>query len=218
MAGVYNNEVVKSTEQHVQQKILDNTAKGLSTSYTLYVFGKLAKEKLKKNGYNVDPEFSYPISEPTFYQAREVATIIKEKFQSNEYDLVYLIYTKMESAINMKPIIVRLVPIDKKSISAVLPDNIGDPGVALEEGSEMEYSPNAGTVFNFLIDTYLNAMVYGAMVEAYSSEQTARMTAMDNATNNAADIIDELTLLYNQTRQAMITSELTEIISGAEAL
>lgn len=216
LAGVYNNEVVKTTEQHVQQKILDNTAKGLSTSYTLYVFGKLAKEKLKKNGYNVDPEFSYPISEPTFYQAREVATIIKEKFQSNEYDLVYLIYTKMESAINMKPIILRLVPIDKKSITAVLPENIGNPGVALEEGSEMEYSPNAGTVFNFLIDTYLNAMVYGAMVEAYSSEQTARMTAMDNASKNADEMIKKLELLSNRARQTKITNELTEIINGAE--
>ena len=108
------------------------------------------------------------------------------------------------------------MPIDKKSITAVLPDNIGDPGVALEEGSEMEYSPNAGTVFNFLIDTYLNAMVYGAMVEAYSSEQTARMTAMDNASKNADEMIKKLELLSNRARQTKITNELTEIINGAE--
>ena len=119
LAGVFNNDLVKSTEQHVQKKILENTSKGLSTKYTLYVFGKLAREKLKKNGYNVDPEFSFPIAEPTFFQAREVAMIIKEKFLTNQYDLVYLIYTKMESAINMKPVIIRLVPIDRKSITAV---------------------------------------------------------------------------------------------------
>lgn len=216
LAGVYNNDVVKSTEEHVQRKILDNTSKGLSTKYTLYVFGKLAREKLKKNGYNVDPDFSFPIAEPTFFQAREVAMIIKEKFLTNQYDLVYLIYTKMESAISMKPVILRLVPIDRKSITSVLPENMGEPGVALEEGSEMEYSPNASTVFNFLIDTYLNAMVYGAMVESYSSEQTARMTAMDNASKNADEMIKKLELLSNRARQSKITNELTEIINGAE--
>ena len=216
LAGVFNNDLVKSTEQHVQKKILENTSKGLSTKYTLYVFGKLAREKLKKNGYNVDPEFSFPIAEPTFFQAREVAMIIKEKFLTNQYDLVYLIYTKMESAINMKPVIIRLVPIDRKSITAVLPPDIGEPGVALEQGSEMEYSPNASTVFNFLIDTYLNAMVYGAMVESYSSEQTARMTAMDNASKNADEMIKKLELLSNRARQSKITNELTEIINGAE--
>ena len=216
LAGVFNNDLVKSTEQHVQKKILENTTKGLSTKYTLYVFGKLAREKLKKNGYNVDPEFSFPIAEPTFFQAREVAMIIKEKFLTNQYDLVYLIYTKMESAINMKPVIIRLVPIDRKSITAVLPPDIGEPGVALEQGSEMEYSPNASTVFNFLIDTYLNAMVYGAMVESYSSEQTARMTAMDNASKNADEMIKKLELLSNRARQSKITNELTEIINGAE--
>ncbi|MCR5618383.1 MAG: ATP synthase F1 subunit gamma [Clostridiales bacterium] len=216
LAGVYNNEVVKSTEDHIRSKILDNTGKGLSTDYTLYVFGNIAREKLKKDGYNVDPEFSYLISEPTFFQASEVSSIIKEKFLINHYDLVYLIYTKMKSAINMKPIIIRLVPINKKSIMAVLPENIGDPGVALEQGSEMEYSPDASTVFNFLIDTYLNAMVYGAMVEAYSSEQTARMTAMDNASKNADEMIKKLELMSNRARQSKITNELTEIINGAE--
>ena len=86
----------------------------------------------------------------------------------------------------------------------------------MEKNSEMEYSPNANAVFDFLIDTYLNAMVYGAMVEAYSSEQTARMTAMDNASKNADDMLKNLQLLSNRARQSKITNELTEIINGAE--
>lgn len=216
LAGVYNNDVVKSTEQHVQSKILDNTKKGLATTYKLFVFGRIAREKLKRDGYIVDDDFSYPISQPTFYQAKEVASTIKEKFISGEYDLIYLIYTKMESAINMKPIIMRLLPIDKKSTSAILPDNMDDAGVALENGSTIEYSPNPESVFNFLVNTYLNAIIYGAMVEAYSSEQTARMTAMDNASKNADDMIKELELLSNRARQTKITNELTEIINGAE--
>lgn len=216
LAGVYNNDVVKSTEKHVQNKILDNTKKGLSTSYKLFVFGKLAREKLKRDGFIVDDEFSFPIAQPTFFQAKEVASIIKEKFLSSEFDLIYLIYTKMESAINMKPIVIRLLPIDKKSTSAILPDNMEDAGVAVEEGSYIEYSPNPETVFSFLVETYLNAVIYGAMVESYSSEQTARMTAMDNASKNADDMIKELELLSNRARQTKITNELTEIINGAE--
>ncbi len=216
LAGVYNNDVVKSTEKHVNEKIIDNTKKGLSTSYKLFVFGRLAREKFKKDGFIVDDEFSFPIAQPTFFQAKEVASIIKEKFMSKEFDLIYLIYTKMESAINMKPIVMRLLPIDKKSTSAILPENMDDAGVALEQGSAIEYSPNPETVFNFLVDTYLNAILYGAMVEAYSSEQTARMTAMDNASKNADDMIKELELLSNRARQTKITNELTEIINGAE--
>lgn len=216
LAGVYNNDVVKSTEKHVHEKILDNTQKGLSTEYKLYVFGRLAREKLRRDGFIVDDNFSFPISQPTFFQAKEVASMIKEIFMTNEYDLIYLIYTKMESAINMKPIVMRLLPIDKKSTSAILPDNMDDAGVALENGSTIEYSPDPETVFNFLVDTYLNAIIYGAMVEAYSSEQTARMTAMDNASKNADDMIKELELLSNRARQTKITNELTEIINGAE--
>lgn len=216
LAGAYNNNMVKITEEHIQSKILENTKKGLSTEYNLYVFGRLAREKLTRNGYNVDQEFSFPISEPTFYQARNVATIIRTKFLAHEFDLIYLIYTRMESAINMVPVVQRLVPVDTKAISSILPSDLSDAGVAIEGGSYIEYHPNANAVFNFLIDTYLNAVVYGAMVEAYSSEQTARMTAMDNATNNADDMMKVLTLLSNRARQAKITNELTEIVNGAE--
>ncbi len=215
LAGAYNNNMVKITEEHVRSKILENTRKGLSTDYKLYVFGKLAREKLMHNGFNVDPEFAFPISEPNFFQARKVGSIIRQKFLQNEFDLVYLIYTKMESASNMVPVVMRLAPVDMKSINAVLPD-VDDAGFALEKGGSMEYFPNANEVFDFLVDSYLNAMIYGAMVDAYASEQTARLTAMDNATKNADEMIKKLQLISNRARQAKITNELTEIINGAE--
>lgn len=216
LAGAYNNNMVKITENHIHKKILENTSKGITTDYKLYVFGKLAREKLMRNGYNVDPEFSYPISEPTYYEARNVGNIIKQKFLEHEFDLVYLLYTKMESSINMVPIAMRLLPVDMKAISAVLPNDLKDAGLALEKGATIEYSPNPNAVFDYLIDTYLNAMVYGAMVEAYASEQTARLTAMQNATENAEEMLKELELLNNRARQAKITTELTEIVNGAE--
>ena len=88
--------------------------------------------------------------------------------------------------------------------------------MAMEQGNTLEYSPNPGAVFDYLIDTYLNAVLYGAMVEAYQSEQTARLTAMQNATDNADEMMKKLTLMSNRARQAKITTELTEIVNGAE--
>ena len=216
LAGAYNNNMVKITEEHIQRKILENTRKNLSTEYELNVFGKLAREKLLRSGYNVNPEFSFPISEPTFYQARSVSAIMRHKFLNNEYDLIYLLYTKMESSIKMVPVAVRLLPVDVKAMSQILPDNLDDAGMAMSKGTEIEYMPNPNSVFDYLIDTYTNAIVYGAMVEAYASEQTARLTAMQNATENADEMMKHLELLSNRVRQARITTELTEIVNGAE--
>ena len=216
LAGAYNNNMVKITEEHIRGKILENTRKGISTEYKLYVFGKLAREKLIRNGFNVDTEFSFPISEPTFFRARSVSSIIKQKFLQNEFDLVYLIYTKMESMSKMVPVVVRLAPVDLKSLKEIMPRDVDDAGLAMEKGGKVEYDPNANEVFGFLIDTYLNAIIYGAMVDAYASEQTARLTAMDNATSNADEMMKKLLLISNRARQAKITNELTEIINGAQ--
>ncbi|MBR6881072.1 MAG: ATP synthase F1 subunit gamma [Clostridiales bacterium] len=216
LAGAYNNNMVKITQEHVHSKILENTSKNMKTEYKLFVFGKLAREKLMRLGYNVDPEFSFPISEPNYYQAKRVASIIRRKFLAEEFDLIYLIYTRMESASNMVPDAVRLVPVDNKSLESLVPSDAQDCGIALEKGSKMEYLPDPEMVFDYLIDTYINAVVYGAMVDAYASEQTARLTAMDNATKNAEDMMKKLLLISNRARQAKITNELTEIINGAE--
>jgi F-type H+-transporting ATPase subunit gamma len=210
--------VIRISEDHIRGKILDNVNKGLKTEYTLYVFGNVGREKLTRDGYIVDQEFSFPISEPTYYEARNVADIIRNKYMAGDFDLVYLVYTKMESAINMNPIITRVVPVNTDALVAILPNGTSDAGMALEQGAQLTYHPNADDVFAFLIDTYLNAMLYGALVEAYASEQTARMTAMDNATQNADDMLKELTLKSNQARQARITTELIEIVNGANQI
>ena len=88
----------------------------------------------------------------------------------------------------------------------------------LTSGGGIEYLPSVDDVLTYLINTYLNGMVYGALTEAYASEQTARMTAMDNATENADEMLHKLTLKSNQARQAKITNELSEIVGGAEVL
>ena len=98
----------------------------------------------------------------------------------------------------------------------MLPDKLDDAGIATLSGSDLEYFPNSDAVFDYLIDSYTNAMVYGAMVDAFASEQTARLTAMENATDNAEEMMKKLELLSNRARQAKITTELTEIVNGAQ--
>jgi len=216
LAGAYNNNMVRITEDHVRAKILENTQKGVSTSYELNVFGRLAREKLIKNGYNVNSGFSFPISEPTYFDARQVSAIMRHRFLTDDFDLVYLLYTRMDSPVKMEPVALRLLPVDTKSISRVLPDRLDDAGIATLSGSDLEYFPNSDAVFDYLIDSYTNAMVYGAMVDAFASEQTARLTAMENATDNAEEMMKKLELLSNRARQAKITTELTEIVNGAQ--
>lgn len=215
LAGAYNNNIVKITEEHIQKKIMENAQKHVKTEYKLYVFGQMGSGKLKKDGFAVDPDFSYPITDPSYYEARNVANIIRAKYLTGEFDLVYLIYTKMESAITMKPVISRVVPIDTVSLGNFFASGAEDAGLALEQGSTVDYHPNADAVFSFLIDTGLNAVVYGAMVEAFACEQTARMQAMDNANRNADEMMKELTMKSNRARQARITNELNEIVNGA---
>ena len=212
LAGAYNNNVVKACEDHVQAKILENSRKGITTDYKLYVFGKVVRERLLHMGYNVDTEFSYPLTEPTYYQARSVASMIKQKFLIENYDLVYLVYTQLESALNMKVEVIRLAPVDFKSIDAMRAFYDKDD---VPEEKEITYYPDVNEVFGFLMDSYLNAMVYGTMTQAYACEQTARFAAMDNATNSAEDMMKTLQLKFNRARQAKITNELTEIINGA---
>ena len=215
LAGAYNNNIVKITEEHIQKKVMENAQKHVKTEYKLYVFGQMGSGKLKKDGFAVDPDFSYPITDPSYYEARNVANIIRAKYLTGEFDLVYLIYTKMESAITMKPVISRVVPIDTVSLGNFFASGAEDAGLALEKGSTVDYHPNADSVFSFLIDTGLNAVVYGAMVEAFACEQTARMQAMDNANRNADEMMKELTMKSNRARQARITNELNEIVNGA---
>jgi F-type H+-transporting ATPase subunit gamma len=216
LAGAYNNNMVRITEDHVRTKILDNTRKNVATTYELNVFGRLAREKLIKNGYNVNSKFSFPITEPTYFDARQVSAIMRHRFLNGDFDLVYLLYTHMQSSIKMEPVALRLLPVDTKSISRVLPDQLDDAGMAMLSGADIQYFPNSGAVFNYLIDSYTNAMVYGAMVDAFASEQTARLTAMENATDNAEEMMKKLELMSNRARQAKITTELTEIVNGAQ--
>ncbi len=218
LAGAYNHNVIQTTIEHIHFKTIDNIQKSLQTDVRLYVAGRIGKDQLIREGFHVVEDFQYAISEPTYYRARDISDYIYDLYVEHELDLVYFIYTQIESAIHMKPMVTRVLPVNANALMQIVPREFHFEMPGFEDVAEMDFLPSGDEVMNYLINTYLNGMVYGVLAEAYASEQTARMTAMDNATENAEDMLAKLTLKSNQARQARITNELSEIVGGAEVL
>jgi F-type H+-transporting ATPase subunit gamma len=145
---------------------------------------------------------------PAFDQAELVAGKITDMFEAGEFDVCTILYNKFVSALEQVVTPLQLIPFASEATDD---DGTGD-------GAAYEFEPDEEEILSALLPRNLAVQVYRSMLESFASEQGARMTAMDNATRNAGDMIESLSLVYNRTRQAAITSELIEIISGAEAL
>ncbi|NMM45644.1 F0F1 ATP synthase subunit gamma [Rhodospirillaceae bacterium KN72] len=150
---------------------------------------------------------------PAFEQADEVVAKIVSMFEAGEFDVCTLYYNKFISALTQEVTPLQLIP-----FSNVGSDDKGDEGEVSESGAAYEFEPNEEEILEALLPKNLSVQVFRSMLESFASEQGARMTAMDNATRNAGDMINSLSITYNRARQAQITKELIEIISGAEAL
>jgi F-type H+-transporting ATPase subunit gamma len=145
-----------------------------------------------------------------FANAADIAHKVLARFEAGEFDVATLYFAEFKSVISQKPTALQLIP-------AKLPETKGANGAEPAAGV-YEYEPEEGEILSYLLPRNIAAQVLRGLLENAASEQGARMSAMDSATRNAGDMIDRLTLRYNRTRQAMITKELIEIISGAEAL
>jgi len=145
-----------------------------------------------------------------FTHAQEIADKILALFEAGEFDVCTLYFSEFKSVISQKPTAFQLIPAKLPEESAAATNNAAQ--------AIQEYEPSDEEIMTYLLTRNLATQVFRGLLENAASEQGARMTAMDNATRNAGEMIDKLTLNYNRTRQAMITKELIEIISGAEAL
>jgi len=145
-----------------------------------------------------------------FTHAQEIADKILALFEAGEFDVCTLYFSEFKSVISQKPTAFQLIPAKLPEESAAATNNAAQ--------AIQEYEPSDEEIMTYLLTRNLATQVFRGLLENAASEQGARMTAMDNATRNAGEMIDKLTLNYNRTRQAMITKELNEIISGAEAL
>ena len=152
-------------------------------------------------------EISKP--EPSFEGASTVCDKIMDMFNAGEFDVCTLVYNKFVSVLTQEVTPLQLIPFASED---------GDAAEASDSDAQYEYEPEEEAILEALLPKNLSVQTFRAMLESFASEQGARMTAMDNATRNAGEMINKLSITYNRTRQAQITSELIEIISGAEAL
>lgn len=199
LAGAYNHNIIKMAESAMEKG-------GDNTIFSIGMSGKHYFTKHNEFG-TVDEAFSYAALDPTRWRARDLMDHVLELYNVSQLDEVYIIYTKMRNAISMDAEMLRVLPLTKHMFNYE-----GDSRNYLQN-----YMPSEQAVLKQVVPNYVKGLLFGAMVEAFASEQNARMTAMDNATTNAEEIIKDLTLLYNRVRQAAITTELNEVVSGAAA-
>lgn len=201
LAGGYNSNVNKMTAAEIRDE--GKNAKLITVGLKAYDYFKNREEVI---------EHFLGISEdPHFLDAVEIAKIALDLYKKGEIDEVRIAYTRFESMIKQTPRILQLLP-------AVDVYEGKDSKEAKKAGELMEFEPSAEEVLDYLIPMFIESTIYGALVEASASEQGARQLAMESATDNAEEIIDDLELTYNRARQEAITMEISEIVSGAEAL
>lgn len=193
MAGGYNHNIVDKVAQHADKEKDD-----------MVVAGMVGRLQLRQLGYRVDGCLDCPVMNPSIYRARDVAELVAKRFLTGDYRAVYVVYTEMVTSLKMVPTRLQLLPLDTAALCDETPTHC----------AEIEYLPSAHEVFDHMVPYYLKGILYSAFVEAFASEQHARMYAMDGATKSANETIGRLSVSYNRARQAKITQELTEIIGG----
>lgn len=204
LCGGFNGSIIKYTK-----KFTENLKReGKSTKF-LFV-GKKAYQSLRrfydKSIVDIISDFANPKIE--FDVASSIRDKVFELFFNNEIFECHLIFTKFNSAISQSVESLKLLPVEKQI----------DGSTKQENKKSYDFEPDEETLLNEIIPRNIAIQIHSALLENSASEQGSRMTAMDNATRNANDMIDKLTLFYNRSRQALITKELIEIISGAEAV
>lgn len=197
LCGGYNNNVIKLTEENIKNK----------ENAVIIAVGQKGRDFFRRRGYNLVGEFVHISENPQYSHAREIGNIVIDLYKKKEIDEVNVVYTQFESTISQVTKIMKLLPAEN---------------VVEKEGRKkttlVEYEPSPEEVLDYLIPKYIHSVIYGAMIEASASEQAARRNAMESATDNAQEMIEDLKLSYNRARQASITQEIAEIVGGAEAL
>ena len=203
LCGAYNANVIKLTRQVIAEKYASQQAKG---NVTILPIGKKGYEFFLRNNFKVVDTFWDIFSDLAFDNVRRAAIYAQQAFLNKEYDRVEIVYSQFRNAATQNFVAEPYLPI---------------PKVEQQKGgknTDFIFDPSMSVLLNELMPRILNTQVYKAVLDANASEHGARMTAMDKASENANDLLKALKISYNRARQAAITTELTEIVSGAAAL
>ena len=203
LCGGFNSSIVRRARADIER--LRKEGKDVR----ILPVGRKGREQLRRDYGDlfVEPITFEGVKKISYSEAERVASRVLDAFAAGEYDVITLYYSEFESVLTQTP-----------QALQVIPATIGEVEEGAKSNATYEYEPDENALLAELLPKNITVQIYRALLENAASEQGARMTAMDNATRNAGDMVDKLTLQYNRSRQAAITSELIEIISGAEAL
>lgn len=198
LAGAYNTNVIRQVISGIEKR-------GQSKDdVVIFAVGRTVADFFKKTGYTVVEEAIGLPDQPSFADIKAIARKAVGMFTDGTYDEIFLCYSHFVSAISSELVEKKLLP-----ITDIAPASTS---------ASYEFEPSGEEILEVLLPQYAESLVYGALLDAKASEHAARMTAMKNATDNAKELISDLTILYNRARQAAITQEITEIVGGAAAL
>ncbi|MEQ8879028.1 MAG: ATP synthase F1 subunit gamma, partial [Cyclobacteriaceae bacterium] len=204
LCGGFNNNAFKFARNLIQEKYARQEKNG-----SLYILpiGKKSLDYFRKRGYNVDDQFATLMGQLTFDEVREAAEYVMDAFSSGVYDKIEIIYNEFKN-----------VAVQQIKSEQFLPIQMNEEEEDATNSTDYIFQPTKEFIFSEIIPKSLKIQFYRTLLESNASEQGARMTAMDQATDNAGELLKELRLTYNRTRQAAITKEILEIVGGAEAL
>jgi F-type H+-transporting ATPase subunit gamma len=229
LAGDIDNPYLKKQDSPVKAVIAISSNRGLAGGYNsnlvkaimnavpkedalIYSVGHKGAEILTARGYKMGPDYSDIVESPKYEDAMDFSRAILKDYEEGKIGEIYLAYTHFKNTVSHEPRVIKLLPVE-------LNDNAEDEEyVPSKNASPMNFEPSPEEALDLIIPKYVTSLLYGGLVESVASENGARMTAMDSATSNAEEMIEDLTLKYNRARQGNITQELTEIIAGASAL
>ncbi|MGN1134415.1 MAG: ATP synthase F1 subunit gamma [Oscillospiraceae bacterium] len=198
LAGGFNSNILKLASRRADEIIADGK------SVEIMAIGKKAEDFFEKHDYPVKCTFSHISESIDGYMAEDIVEIVLDGFRSKEYNTVELVFTTFVSALTQTPMNIQILPVENL-------DNGRNENIR----ALTIYDPSPEAVFDGMIPQYLIGILYSAIVDSFAAEQAARRTAMKSASDNAGEMIDQLSLLYNRARQGIITQELTEISSAS---
>ncbi|MDH4075943.1 MAG: F0F1 ATP synthase subunit gamma [Acidimicrobiia bacterium] len=204
LAGAYNSNVVRTAEREIQ------ALRASGGEYRIVAVGRKVEAYFRFRGYHIDSSFGGFTDNPTYDDARQIAHRVRELFDANEVDQVELVYTEFVSLGTQRPVVRRFLPLEPTSVIA----GDGSPGAL----AGFSFEPSAEGVLEDLLPRYVEARLLTALLDAAASEHANRQRAMKAATDNAEELITKLSRAMNRARQDAITTEIMEIVGGAEGL
>jgi F-type H+-transporting ATPase subunit gamma len=197
LAGAYNLNVIKLAEKELTEH----------SNAKLFVVGQIGRHYFEDKGIKIEEDFIYSSQDPSIQRARNITVDILDCFHAGKIDEVYIIFNKMKNAVQTETVMMKLLPLAREQFKT---DNN-------DANSDVSFFPDAKSVFNSLAPITMHGIIFSALTESYCAELNDRMTAMDGASKSAKEMLDDLALQYNRSRQYGITQEITEVSAGSKA-